>query len=569
MKGITLAVVIATLPTAFATDMAFKAAGSYTTEAVVSDIAVAGSRAYLGTSQGMEIIDISTPGTLRFLTNAGIAAPALNLEIAGDRLYANAAGNVEILSLANADAPQSLGRIEGVSGPLVAAGNKLYVGSFAGLKIYDVANPANPSLLGEFPTNGVTSVALSGSTAYLVVDRVGLLALDVNAPATPKLLSTSNRTNGPSLVAVHGDSVYLTHGAGGVIVMNATNPAEPAQLGVFNPFQIHPRDFATDASSVYVLSESCVIALQPGISPADAQQNAWCGGEELKALATTQGRVFAASLRGLTELAAIPANPQRAGKLPGAQGSLSLGGNESHVATLFDKTLELFNTTDLAAPKLAGTYTHSVGVWQPQFFRDGDGVRHVAFLETGLSNRAVILNIADPAAPQPVSTLEGGRNTTALHINNQYAFVASHEAGVKIYPVLFPSNPTYLASWTPPSPATALSLAGGRPHLFVGLGSDGLQSLNVDNSFNIRELSALTTITNQTGVTQTAVLGDHLYVGSFDAGVEVYDISDPRAPRHAGSNGSFRADGIIATQINFSSPRVTRAPSFSTPSRPP
>src|SRR5688572_14061463 len=118
MKGITLAVVVATLHTAFATDMAFKAAGSYTTQAIVSDIAVAGSRAYLGTSQGMEIIDISTPGTLRFLTNAAIAGAPVNLEAAGDRLYASSAGNVDILSLANPDAPQSLGRIQGVSGPL-------------------------------------------------------------------------------------------------------------------------------------------------------------------------------------------------------------------------------------------------------------------------------------------------------------------------------------------------------------------------------------------------------------------------------------------------------------------
>src|SRR5687767_6536343 len=156
MKGIILAVVVATLPATFAADMAFKVAGSYTTQALVSDIAVAGSRAYLGTSQGMEIIDISTPGTLRFLTNAAITGSPVNLETAGDRLYASTAGNVEILSLANPDAPQSLGRIQGVSGPLVAAGNKLYVGSFAGLKIYDVANAANPTLLGEFPTNGVT-----------------------------------------------------------------------------------------------------------------------------------------------------------------------------------------------------------------------------------------------------------------------------------------------------------------------------------------------------------------------------------------------------------------------------
>lgn len=118
----------------------------------------------------------------------------------------------------------------------------------AGLKLFE-STGKDWTLKSTFrPANGsVQSVVVSGATAFLAVNGLGLAAVDVSSPASPKLLSTFIPPLPPSMggvpedrdrdtaldVAIAGDTAYLANGRSGLFAVDIQDPRAPKMKSHF------------------------------------------------------------------------------------------------------------------------------------------------------------------------------------------------------------------------------------------------------------------------------------------------------------------------------------------------
>lgn len=97
----------------------------------------------------------------------------------------------------------------------------------------------------------------------------------------------------------------------------------------------------------------------------------------------------------------------------------------------------------------------------------------------------LLLLYSTAAAQTPNTTLLGNYNTDGIAldvvINNNRAYVADNDRGLKIIDVLTPSNPQELGNYLPPLQSLALSVAIQNNYAFVVTDNAGLRIVNISN----------------------------------------------------------------------------------------
>ena len=254
-------------------------------------VAVRGDFAYVLTAdQGIRVFDLSDPIRVRPRGAYGSTGHhGACIEPVGDR-WVYVCGSVQfraqldVLDVSNADQPSFVTSLPVPGGgaiDLLQQGSLLYVPDEVGLEVFDVSNPAAPSFRGLIaftPVSfGATSVAVSGSTAFINDGDNGLKALDVSDPANMRILGSLPASMGgrvseivyrdgflygttglpspefvvldvrdplrmvrvgsavltsavSSDVLLDGPYAYVANGAGGVAVIDVRDPARPMRI---------------------------------------------------------------------------------------------------------------------------------------------------------------------------------------------------------------------------------------------------------------------------------------------------------------------------------------------------
>jgi hypothetical protein len=116
-------------------------------------VTVAGSRAYVATSRGLTIVDISVPSAPIVLgavdTNAGSESNGVAVQGTYAYLAAGTAG-LYVVDVSNASAPAVVGHVVFASNvwDVAVKGSHVYTAGFGGLlSVIDVSNPASPFLV--------------------------------------------------------------------------------------------------------------------------------------------------------------------------------------------------------------------------------------------------------------------------------------------------------------------------------------------------------------------------------------------------------------------------------------
>ncbi|NIM18756.1 MAG: T9SS type A sorting domain-containing protein [Candidatus Latescibacteria bacterium] len=152
----------------------------------------------------------------------------------------------------------------------------------------------------------------------------------------------------------------------------------------------------------------------------------------------------------------------------------------------------------------------------------------------------VVLNImdfSDPAAPVLLARLElPGLEIHDLCVVGFHAYVANHEAGLRVIDVAQPSEPVEVGYYVTGDLAYGVAVSGS--NAFVADRLRGLRVLDVSDPASPTEVGFYETETRAMGI---AVSGQYAYLANGYDGLRVLDVSDPTNPVSVGLVDTYLA----------------------------
>lgn len=210
-----------------------------------NSLQVIGEHAYLADgAAGVRVVHLGNP--MRNVGTCDTPGDAKVVRVAGTRAYvADAAQGLAVLDVADPARPNVLGTCPtlGLSRDLQVKGNHVYLaGAADGLQIYDVSDPHAPYLAARLLALGFpgwpTSIAISGTRAYVGMSGWGIAAVDIHEPTIPVKLGSMalSGTIFPAMTA-RGSLVYVADYGYGLRIIDFTNPTSPKLVGSFDTGQ--------------------------------------------------------------------------------------------------------------------------------------------------------------------------------------------------------------------------------------------------------------------------------------------------------------------------------------------
>lgn len=243
--------------------------GAVDTPGNANDVVVVGNTAYVADgSSGLVLINIVNPLAPSILGTLDTPGDASDLIVDGTTVYvADGTGGLRIINVSNPLAPQSQGSLalpgiaKGVDVDPVRQIAVVAAGT-AGLHVVSVANKANPTLLATLPGGDVRDVVLKGNYAFLADFSRSFTVVDLVAPASP-ILRTSTPSNLGGLLmdvtsvgqfAAGADVVFVN----GVPLIEVSSPLNPIPRAIidFRSFRDdNGTGIAMDGSYVYLTAQ--------------------------------------------------------------------------------------------------------------------------------------------------------------------------------------------------------------------------------------------------------------------------------------------------------------------------
>ena len=221
--------------------------GAHRNTAFVFDVFASGDYAYLASSEGVQIYDISDYA----LPDADARLGTYNDEdmeeraVKVDSIYAyigvaaavhdSLESGLHIVDISDPSTPVLAGSYitAGVTNDVDLAGNYVYLAdSLRGLLIIDISDPASPDSIGRYDTPAPAwAVHIANNLAYVACGAAGLLIVDVSTPASPSLLTSFPAAGEPRDVFVAGDYAYIaSFWDGGLQILDISTPASPTSV---------------------------------------------------------------------------------------------------------------------------------------------------------------------------------------------------------------------------------------------------------------------------------------------------------------------------------------------------
>ena len=193
-----------------------------------------------------------------------------SISLAGDHLLAaSATGGLHAFSIANPELPLPVGWLDSATygSDVVASSEFVYVADYLeGLHVISVDDPSRPEEVGGFALPGLTSLDISGSTAYLCGPD-GLVLVDVADPARPSEIGRVELSERAEAAAISGDYAYAVCPNDGLYVVSADEPSEAAVVASL-PLDGRARDIAIEGDMAFVAADGIrVVSIADPLSP--------------------------------------------------------------------------------------------------------------------------------------------------------------------------------------------------------------------------------------------------------------------------------------------------------------
>lgn len=504
----------------------------------VHDIVLVDHYAYAALGQaGLAVVDIGSPAaatvspTVTFILPLGSGVSSVSVQADGRRALAVGDGRIWVLDLRDPTSPAPQGQTLLRSSPVTVAavGDLAYVLRSGGLTTVDVTDPWAPTVVNETALSGGNTVdmvaAPGGQDLYLADGALGLRVVSLREPRRPRIM-TSLTGQATALALDGAGRLYLAGNLAregradlekGLWSVDISDPATPKKIDVV-PLEVAPSELAVGAGSVWLAaSDMDLTALDSSTTPQTPIRRGSWASRPVTRVVLDSGRAYALT-----------------------------GVSRSPTGNPLGQWLEIYDVTQPEAPQRLGQ------VLVPTVDGAMIVVGHFAYVAAGFHQLAVI-DVADPAAPQLVRTLELDAAAVGMAAAKGQLWLATGSELVA-YSLAQPDAPKRGAMVTTPGEAQSVIVVGTTA--YVADGSGGLLVVAIDDPTRPHILGRLNPSAGYPGpeapVHGVQVAGTTAYLWRNDGAISVADVTNPAAPQERGflnvTPGAYAAalyDGLL------------------------
>jgi hypothetical protein len=171
---------------------------------------------------------------------------------------ADGSSGLQVIDVSNPQSFQIVGSVDtpGTATSVALSGTLAYIADDVfGLQVVDVSIAENPHMVGCVDTPGEAfGVAISGTHAFVADYSRGLQVIDITDPESPQIVGTVDTPDYAFGVDVTGTHAYVADGFSGLQVIDGSNPQSPRITGsVVTP--VHAFGVAVSGAHAYVTTD--------------------------------------------------------------------------------------------------------------------------------------------------------------------------------------------------------------------------------------------------------------------------------------------------------------------------
>ncbi|MFN8889924.1 MAG: fibronectin type III domain-containing protein [Cyclobacteriaceae bacterium] len=514
--------------------------------------------AYVATGSSLQIIDISNPSSPAIVSSIAngvtnvIFDNARSIAISGGYAFITSFSDSKlvIVNISDPLKPVVAARISnGYQGAVISfpqfihvSGHYAYISNLGNntVEILNISSPSNPSHVGT-ASDGVAGISLKSPRSIILKDNNAYVAcaesnsievLDISNPTSPKHIGRLTNGEGGAIlkqvesIASQGNYVYAVGiGSNSLEVIDITKPSAPKHVGIImdgkdGALLNFPQSVTVSGEFAYVVS-----AISNALEIVNISD---------------------------------PTNPVHAGSLENGEGNAILDGPVKVLVSgtaayiLSSSSLEIADVSDPTAPFHKATIKNGDGSVKLEGARSVYVQGDHAYVACSVSNSLTVIDVSTPSKPRPAGVLLNGQNganllgASGVYISADLAFVASRWGhALEIINVSDPTNPIHVSTLSDGDDGAALSdpyavyVSGGYAYVCNNYGFN-LTIVDVRNPLTPIHVASI-----NTGIFPTAVVvkENYAYVSTAYA-LQIIDISDPSSPFIAASleDGT---DGVV------------------------
>lgn len=388
-------------------------------------------------------------------------------------------------------------------------------------------------------------------TPYFLPILTGVLFLLVVSPAS-SLCEVGSLLNGPSFDIVESGGILYVAQGGEIRVYDISSPSYVEQLTwkdhlskivIGSPIQ----SVALEGSTLFVAADDCLAIVDVSSPPSPQLISTYANpypGTSMREVTLYDGYAYLSIYNKGIQVVDISdlTRPRTVRTVP-------LGGYDRprgsciddhylYVAMETDHRLVVLDIADPAAPEVLGRYTSSGELRSFSAVAVKDGYAFVTEYHNGMHT----IDVTDPANPHLVSSLMG-MDANDIEILGDDAYISVRYQGYTIVDISDPIHPSITEEIFDHSIAGYVEgIDVNADYVFIAASSLGF---GIFGNTNSSPPSLLVKVPVVGGVDSLQVKGTMLYIGAHNDGIWIVDISDPKNPvENAYIHNGGRNDGL-------------------------
>lgn len=188
-------------------------------------------------ASGLQIIDVSDSTVMTQVANLPVPGVTWDLMVTGGYAYLGTTNGLSIADVTTPASPSLLASVptDNTVFGLAFAAPYIYM-THGDLTVVDVSNPSQPAVVGDLQTPDFThDVVVSGQLAYLASDSGGgIQVVDISVPSAPVLIGQVDTPGRAFAIELSGPFLYVADGESGVTVVRISDPTQPTVVAQFD-----------------------------------------------------------------------------------------------------------------------------------------------------------------------------------------------------------------------------------------------------------------------------------------------------------------------------------------------